>query len=161
MDMYRQIHAFYQLMEAVPLRPPHISLWFALLHTANRARWPGRFAVLESVLKRRSGLNEQSLRRARQELCRLGLIHYETRGNQPGVYQLLPVDKAGRIASDERRGEADSRLPLPFPPAAGRDAANHTANHTANDTANHTANDTTNDTAPDTSGDTIEGLYAG
>lgn len=116
MDIYVRIREFYDTLETNPLTSAQIALWFALLHTNNKARWIEWFSVASSVLTSRTGLDRKGINRARNTLKQKGYIDFKTNGNAASSYRLCPVgcyaqngmadDRSSDMASDMASGRS-------------------------------------------------------
>ena len=85
-----EINAFYNWMETTDIKADAISLWHALMFTANKAHWKSRFNASASLLCARSGLSKSSFQRARNALSQMGRIKfYSRKGNQSAVYEII------------------------------------------------------------------------
>lgn len=85
-----EINAFYNWAETTEIKPDAISLWHALMFTANKAHWKSRFNASASLLCARSGLSKSSFQRARNALSQMGRIKfYSRKGNQSAVYEII------------------------------------------------------------------------
>ncbi len=92
MNYILEIRAFYDQLEINPLPPPAIVLWHALMHIANKTGWKQEFTVAVSVLELKTGLNAQSIKRARNRLEQNGLIKWKSRGgNRSACYQMISL----------------------------------------------------------------------
>lgn len=94
MDIYTRIREFYDMLETSPLPSGAIALWFALLHTNNKARWAEWFTVASQVLTNRTGLTRSSIIRARNTLKQMGLIDFKPNGNNATSYTLFHFETA-------------------------------------------------------------------
>ena len=85
-----EINAFYNWTETTDIKSDAISLWHALMFTANKAHWKSRFSASASLLCARSGLSKSSFQRARNALSQMGRIKfYSRKGNQSAVYEII------------------------------------------------------------------------
>ncbi|TMN22166.1 DnaD domain-containing protein [Lentibacillus cibarius] len=101
MNYIKQLNAFYSLLDVRPLSSSAISLWHALLHINNKTGWRKSFTVAGVVLRLKSGLNESSFKRARQELTEKDCITYMPgRGNQAPSYQLTCLSHTMNPSTD-------------------------------------------------------------
>jgi len=120
MDIYARIREFYDTLETNPLTSAQIALWFALLHTNNKARWAEWFSVASSVLTSRTGLDRKGINRARNTLKQKGYIDFRTNGNAATRYTIcyanlgiandIANDMAGDMASDMSGGMAGDTI---------------------------------------------------
>ena len=91
MNLYKENNAFYDWLETNPLATSGIVLWHAMMHIANKAGWPDKFAVAVSVLEVKTGLKKDAIYDARNKLEQLGRIRWESRkGNQSALYEIIP-----------------------------------------------------------------------
>lgn len=91
MNLYTEVNSFYDWLETNPLATSDIVLWHALMHVANKAGWPDKFAVAVSVLELKTGLKKDAICDARNRLEQRGRIKWETRkGNQSAQYRIIP-----------------------------------------------------------------------
>ncbi len=92
MDLFKQINAFYSRVDYNPVSANAISLWFALVHIANKTGWLEYFTVANKTLEAKSSLSISSLQRARNELIRRNLLVYSQGKNKNSVAKYsLPV----------------------------------------------------------------------
>ncbi|MBP2078413.1 DnaD domain-containing protein [Oceanobacillus polygoni] len=90
MNYIKEINAFYNHMERIPLSASAVALWHALLHINNKAMWIEEFTVSGVVLRVKAGLKESSFKRARTELKEKGYINYQSRSrNQAPIYRMV------------------------------------------------------------------------
>jgi len=95
MNYIREINAFYDWLETNTLTDSAINLWQALMHVANKAGWPGEFAVALSTLQFKTGLKKDAVINARHKLQQTGRITFKSRsGQQSAVYSIVPFDGA-------------------------------------------------------------------
>ncbi len=108
MDIYVRIREFYDTLETNPLTSAQIALWFALLHTNNKARWIEWFTVASSVLTSRTGLDRKGINRARNTLKQKGYIDFKTNGNNATSYTVryARIGMANDMASDMAGGRS-------------------------------------------------------
>lgn len=91
MNFIKENNAFYDWLETNPLATSSIVLWHALMHIANKAGWPDKFAVAVSVLELKTGLKKDAIYDARNKLQQAGRINWESRkGNQSAIYEIIP-----------------------------------------------------------------------
>ena len=111
MDIYVRIREFYDTLETNPLTSSQIALWFALLHTNNKARWAEWFSVASSVLTSRTGLDRKGINRARNTLKQKGYIDFKTNGNNATSYTVryARIGMANDMASDMAGGRSGDR----------------------------------------------------
>ncbi|WP_373325663.1 DnaD domain-containing protein [Sporomusa paucivorans] len=105
MNYQSEINSFYDWLETNPLATSGIVLWHALMHIANKAGWPDKFAVAVSVLELKTGLKKDAIFDARHKLQQVGRIKWETRkGNQSALYEIVP------LVSDKQ-----TQIPMQYP----------------------------------------------
>lgn len=93
-----EINAFYNWAETTEIKPDAISLWHALMFTANKAHWKNRFNASASLLCARSGLSKSSFQRARNALSQMGRIKfYSRKGNQSAVYEIIFFSESSAV----------------------------------------------------------------
>ena len=93
-----EINAFYSWAETTDIKADAISLWNALMFTANKAHWKSRFNASASLLCARSGLSKSSFQRARNALSQMGRIKfYSRKGNQSAVYEIIFFSESGVV----------------------------------------------------------------
>ena len=93
-----EINAFYSWAETTDIKADAISLWNALMFTANKAHWKSRFNASASLLCARSGLSKSSFQRARNALSQMGRIKfYSRKGNQSAVYEIIFFSDSGVV----------------------------------------------------------------
>lgn len=93
-----EINAFYSWAETTDIKADAISLWNALMFTANKAHWKSRFNASASLLCARSGLSKSSFQRARNALSQMGRIKfYSRKGNQSAVYEIIFFSDSGAV----------------------------------------------------------------
>lgn len=91
MEYIKEINMFFDWLESNPMKSSSIVLWFALMNTANKARWPMDFSVAISTLRSKTGCTKDQIYAARNQLQQKGRISFRQRpGNQSAVYQLIP-----------------------------------------------------------------------
>ena len=90
MDYIAEINAFYIWLETNELTNPAITLWYALMHTANRIGFQNKFTVAISTLEAKTNLNKKAIERARNNLQQTGRIKWKKRdGNQSAIYEII------------------------------------------------------------------------
>ena len=89
MKYLSEINAFYDSLETNRLNANDIALWHALISVANKTNWQSEFTVAIMVLEIKSGLNRQSVFRARNKLRDCKYISFRQRGgNQSAMYTI-------------------------------------------------------------------------
>lgn len=94
MNYLHLINRFWQLHEQHGFSACQCTLYFCLLHLANRMRWPACMSLSEEKLALHSGLSRNTIRSSCSKLCAAGLI--EKRGS---VYQLLSAESSSKNSS--------------------------------------------------------------
>jgi len=89
MDMYREILSFYDTVEDNDLKAGAISLWFALLHKANRSGWKEWFVVSGKKLEALSGQGKTAIWENLRVLKACGRIDYRTAKGKKTEFRLL------------------------------------------------------------------------
>lgn len=96
MNYIKEINAFYDRVELVPLTASAVCLWHTLMHMNNKAKWAETFAASGTVLRLKSGLTESTFKRARAELKEKGYIDYYSRKhNQSPIYRMIRLSSVG------------------------------------------------------------------
>ncbi len=91
MNYITEINAFYDWAEVNQPRHAEISLWYALMHMANKSGRQKEFSVPISTLMIKTGLSKTSIEIARNKLQQKDRIRFKNRsGNQSAVYQMIP-----------------------------------------------------------------------
>ena len=119
MDLFKQLDTFYSRMEYNPVSANAISLWYALMHIANKTRWLEYFTVANKTLELKSGLEISSLQRARNELIQKKLLIYEKGSGKhvlakyclPILYEQVPAQVKNTPAHIEQVPEQVKSLP--------------------------------------------------
>lgn len=89
MNYLKEINSLYDKLETNPLSAHAITLWHALMATANKAGWVSKFAVAISTLEAKTSLNKKAIERARNELAQKGYIGWNKRnGNLSAEYYI-------------------------------------------------------------------------
>lgn len=92
MNYLMEIRLFYDRLEIHPLPPTVISLWFAMMHIANKSGWPEEISIPVSTLEAKTGLERRGVYRARSMLRDAGLVSFRERsGNQCAVYRIVSL----------------------------------------------------------------------
>lgn len=92
MNYIRELNAFYDWLETNPLNTSCIVLWYALMHTNNKAGWIEEFTVAVMTLELKTGLDRRTIERARNQLQQFELIKWRKRsGNQSAMYTMLTL----------------------------------------------------------------------
>ena len=86
-----------------------IALWYALLHTNNKAGWAEWFTVASQVLSNRAGMTRASLIRARNALKQMGLIDFRPNGTSATAYTLFNFDTTTEQKADTNRTESGQK----------------------------------------------------
>ena len=91
-----RINAFWNRQLLKPVTPGAQSVYFAILHFANRAVWPDSVTVPLSSLLALTGMHKSELYRYRKELKNAGLIGVENgKKGQCAIYTLCSIVPAG------------------------------------------------------------------
>ena len=97
MSYIDEINKFHRYLRTSDLPPSARLLWFVLMDVANSTGWKPTFNVSMSTLVAGTGLSPTSIKRARKELRKAGLIQVQSRrGRQSSVYQVISL--AGQFA---------------------------------------------------------------
>jgi hypothetical protein len=124
MNLYKENNAFYDWLETNPLATSGIVLWHALMHIANKAGWPDKFAVAVSVLEVKTGLKKDAIYDARNKLVQLGRIRWESRrGNQSALYEIIPfyfdsdkpTQNPTQLSTDSSVSDKPTQIPIQSP----------------------------------------------
>ena len=93
MNYLAEIRLFYEWLETHHLTPSSISLWHALMYTANRAGWAERITIPISLLESRTQMTRSTIYRSREQLADRGLVEIEMRGSsQSAIYTLRSLE---------------------------------------------------------------------
>ena len=93
MNYLAEIRLFYEWRETHQLTPSSISLWHALMYTANRAGWAERITIPISLLESRTQMTRSTIYRSREQLADRGLVEIEMRGSsQSAIYTLRSLE---------------------------------------------------------------------
>jgi len=110
MNYITEIRAFYDWLEINRLDSNAVSLWHALMDTANKAYWPEEFTVAISTLQSKTGCGRSALYEARNTLKQKGRLEFWSRGgNQSSVYRIVTFVSDIRTQS-RTQGEAMSDM---------------------------------------------------
>lgn len=102
MNYLAELRAFDGWVVSSGLSPNARLLWYALMATANAARWKSPLSVPASMLEAKTGLSHASVYRARGELEEVGLISVRRRsGRQSADYTLNGVVSLYEIQANE------------------------------------------------------------
>ncbi len=75
------------------LAPSSITLWHALMYTANRSGWVEQVAIPISILESRTQMTRSTIYRSRGQLVERGLIGVEVRGSSfSAVYTMFSLE---------------------------------------------------------------------
>ena len=79
-------------------------VWHSLFHYNNLCGWKEEFDLSMSALQLSTGLSAPTIRKAREQLCRMGRIEYR-KGNMDhsAVYRLNPLASFGAVSSAKER----------------------------------------------------------
>ena len=93
MNYIREVNAFYNWLRWNPCGTSEIVLWHAVMQAANQQSWPQDFTITNETLYSMTGLGRNALNDARNKLCQKQRLWYRKgRGNQTGMYSILPFD---------------------------------------------------------------------
>ena len=91
MNYLVEINAFYQWLPTETISAHAVTLWGALMQTANRKFWAATFEVPIATLQAFTKLSRDSIYKARDELKAHGRITYTSRGGSASaVYSIIP-----------------------------------------------------------------------
>ncbi len=121
MNYIKQLNAFYKIAPIKQISSNAKNLYETLLYINSSCFWKSDFTVANLYLMTLTGLNKQTIYRARNELIQKELINFKKgiNQNEAGKYTIIEF-----VIAD--------------------DTANDTANNTASETADDTADDTIN-----------------
>lgn len=102
MNYIKQLNTFFELLLMNPLSPNAQCLYTNLLNINNKCNWKKEFTIANSTLMAFTGLNKQSLYRARNVLIQKELIKFKKGINQTqsGIYEIIEFDTASDTADD-------------------------------------------------------------
>lgn len=93
MNYLTEIRLFYEWLETHHLAPSSITLWHALMYTANRSGWAEKIAIPISILESRTQMTRSTIYRSREQLVSRGLIGVEARGSShSAVYTMQSLE---------------------------------------------------------------------
>lgn len=93
MNYLTEIRLFYEWLETHHLAPSSITLWHALMYTANRSGWAEKIAIPISILESRTQMARSTIYRSREQLVSRGLIGVEVRGSShSAVYTMQSLE---------------------------------------------------------------------
>lgn len=93
MNYLTEIRLFYEWLETHHLAPSSITLWHALMYTANRSGWVEQIAIPISILESRTQMTRSTIYRSRGQLVERGLIGVEVRGSSfSAVYTMFSLE---------------------------------------------------------------------
>lgn len=105
MNYLIEIREFYDWLELNPLSSSAISLWHALMHINNKAKWIEEFAVSINTLELKTGLKRSSIYRARNQLKQYGRIDFKERNsNLSSIYRVFPFGTQDGTQSGTQTG---------------------------------------------------------
>ncbi|WP_337740198.1 DnaD domain protein [Acidaminococcus timonensis] len=103
MNYISELNQFFQYLQTSDLSPSARLLWYSLMGVANGTRWKPVFNVPMSTLIGLTGLSQATIRRARKELEKAGLLKVTVRpGCQASIYRLCPLDGAFAAHNDRQ-----------------------------------------------------------
>jgi DnaD/phage-associated family protein len=92
MSYIDEINKFHKYLRTSDLSASARLLWFVLMDVANSTGWKPYFNVAISTLEAGTGLSRATIKRARKQLQKAGLIKVQSRrGRQSSIYQLMSV----------------------------------------------------------------------
>ena len=93
MNYLTEIRLFYEWLETHHLAPSSITLWHALMYTANRSGWADQVAIPISILESRTQMTRSTIYRSREQLIERGLIDVEVRGSSfSAIYKMFSLE---------------------------------------------------------------------
>ena len=93
MNYLAEIRLFYEWLETHHLAPSSITLWHALMYTANRSGWADQVAIPISILESRTQMTRSTIYRSREQLIERGLIGVEVRGSSfSAIYKMFSLE---------------------------------------------------------------------
>ena len=93
MNYLTEIRLFYEWLETHHLAPSSITLWHALMYTANRSGWAEQVAIPISILESRTQMTRSTIYRSREQLIERGLIDVEVRGSSfSAIYKMFSLE---------------------------------------------------------------------
>ncbi len=93
MNYLLQIRLFYEWLETHHLAPSSITLWHALMYTANRSGWAEQITIPISILESRTQMTRSTIYRSREQLVERGLIGVEVRGSSlSAIYTMFSLE---------------------------------------------------------------------
>lgn len=115
MNYITEILCFQNFNRNHALSAGQISLWHALFAASNRQGLGQAFSVSDKMLQADSGLGESGMKKAREALCRKGLLRYmkpSGKRGERGVYVLASMEqKMSRPAPADRSQCSEFFLP--------------------------------------------------
>lgn len=99
MNYIEEINEFYNRIEMMSLSKSAISLWHALMHMNNKAKWSDTFTVPLKILEGKTGVKSKELYKARSELTEAGMIQWSERsGKRCALYKLISFKDRKTVA---------------------------------------------------------------
>ena len=93
MNYLTEIRLFYEWLETHHLAPSSITLWHALMYTANRSGWAEHLTIPISILESRTQMTRSTIYRSREQLVDRGLIGVEVRGSSlSAIYTIFSLE---------------------------------------------------------------------
>lgn len=93
MNYLLQIRLFYEWLETHHLAPSSITLWHALMYTANRSGWAEQIAIPISILECRTQMTRSTIYRSREQLVDKGLVDIVVRGSShSAIYTMVSLE---------------------------------------------------------------------
>lgn len=85
----KELNAFHNWLETNPLNATTQTLWYQIMHIANKTGWLDEFTIANITLQAKAGISENTLNKHRNILVQLGRIDYTSRGkNKAGKYSM-------------------------------------------------------------------------
>lgn len=108
MNYIKQINTFYKLLPNNPLSSNAQCLYVYLLNKNNELGWIKEFTVSNLIVCGMTGLNRQSMDRARNELKQKGYIEYKKGiSNHAGRYLIVEFDTQDNTQDDTQEDTQD------------------------------------------------------
>ena len=93
MNYLTEIRLFYEWLETHHLAPSSITLWHALMYTANRSGRAEQLTIPISILESRTQMTRSTIYRSREQLVDRGLIGVEVRGSSlSAIYTMFSLE---------------------------------------------------------------------
>ena len=103
MSYVSEMNQFFRFLPASGFSSSARLLWYVLMGFNNSICWKPEFNIPMSTLIGLTGLSQATIRRARKELEKAGLLKVTVRpGRQASIYRLCPLDGAFAAHSDRQ-----------------------------------------------------------